>query len=128
MDMEPQPNAFSSLTENDSLHSSVHDSRNLQIPSYKIEKNWTPRPPMTPEVAYDLIFELLDLDSLCSNVSTASNCYNSQDVSSCFLLLPLLKPCQDGPLTSRASLGSKKSNFPATVHVGVGDTELKFRE
>ena len=63
---------------------------------------------MTSEVAYDRRFELLDLDSLCSNVSMASNCYRSQDVSSCFLLLPLLKPCQDGTLTSRASLGSKQ--------------------
>ena len=62
---------------------------------------------MTSEVAYDRRFELLDLNSLCSNVSMASNCYGSQDVSSCFLLLPLLKPCQDGTLTSRASLGSK---------------------
>ena len=70
---------------------------------------------MTSEVAYDRRFELLDLDSLCSNVSMASNCYRSQDVSSCFLLLPLLKPCQDGTLTSRASLGSKKGNSKMSI-------------
>ena len=69
---------------------------------------------MTSEVAYDRRFELLDLDSLCSNVSMASNCYRSQDVSSCFLLLPLLKPCQDGTLTSRASLGSKNCRLRHT--------------
>ena len=76
---------------------------------------------MTSEVAYDRRFELLDLDSLYSNVSMASNCYRSQDVSSCFLLLPLLKPCQDGTLTSRASLGSKnrKTLYPNAVSGGV---------
>ena len=70
---------------------------------------------MTSEVAYDRRFKLLDLDSLCSNVSMASNCYRSQDVSSCFLLLPLLKPCQDGTLTSRALLGSKNATSLAAM-------------
>ena len=57
---------------------------------------------MTPEVAYDLRFELLDLDSLCSNVSMASNCYRSQDIASCHLLYLPPKPCQDEPLTSQS--------------------------
>ena len=62
---------------------------------------------MTSEVAYDLGFNLLDLENLCSHVSMVVNCYHSQDISSCHLLHLPLKPCQDEPLTSRASLGSK---------------------
>ena len=62
---------------------------------------------MTPEVTFDLRFKLLDLDSLCSNVSMASYFYHSQDVSTRHMLHLPLKPCQDKQLTSRATLGSK---------------------
>ena len=65
----------------------------------------------TSEVAYDLSFELIDLDYLCFRVSMASNCHHSQDVPSLHMLLPFLKPCQEGPLTSVASLGSKNKCF-----------------
>ena len=60
---------------------------------------------MTSELAYG--FSLLDLENLCSHVSMVVNCYPLQDIFSCHLLHLPLKPCQDGPLTSRASLGSK---------------------
>ena len=63
---------------------------------------------MTSEVTYDLGIKLLDLDNLCSHVSVVSNCHQSQDVTTLHTLLLPLKPCQEGPLTSRASLGSKK--------------------
>ena len=73
----------------------------------------------TSEVAYDLSFELIDLDYPCFHVSIASNCHHSQDVPSLHMLLPFLKPCQEqekksnkkpcqeGPLTSVALLGRK---------------------
>ena len=35
----------------------------------------------TSEVAYDLSFELIDLDYLCFRVSMVSNCHHSQDVT-----------------------------------------------
>ena len=56
---------------------------------------------MTSEVAYNLQFELIDLDYICSHVSMACIYHYSQDVTTCYLLLlPFLKPCQDHPLTS----------------------------
>ena len=68
---------------------------------------------MTSELAYG--FSLLDLENLCSHVSMVVNCYHSQDISSCHLLHLPLKPCQDGPLTSRASLGSKNMSGHKSV-------------
>ena len=62
---------------------------------------------MTSEVTYDLGIELLDLDNLCSHVSVVPNCHQSQKFTTFHTLLLPLKPCQEGPLTSRASLGSK---------------------
>ena len=64
----------------------------------------------TSEVAYDLSFELIDLDYLCFRVSMACIYHHSQDVTTCHVLLPFLKPCQEGPLTSVASLGSKNGD------------------
>ena len=64
---------------------------------------------MTSEVTYDLGIELLDLDNLCSHVSVVPNCHQSQKFTTFHTLLLPLKPCQEGPLTSRASLGSNNN-------------------
>ena len=83
---------------------------------------------MTSEVAYDLGFNLLDLENLCSHVSMVVNCYRSQDISSCHLLHLPLKPCQDGPLTSRASLGSKNPYCPHKLNTDLSVALNSFRQ
>ena len=37
---------------------------------------------MTSEATYDLEFELIDLNNLCSHVSLASKCHNLRNVGS----------------------------------------------